>query len=213
MCNTIKDIMTLNEASKIWNIDASSIRHAIRYDRFDLSEVRKSENVWLVMRNAMERLYGSPPNIAYDLFTIGYQGLTIERFITKLIQDKIATIVDVRTNPISRKKGFSKKALSEILLDHNINYIHYKELGSPKELRNELYNEYDYTVFFNKYENYVNTQANSLNDLKSNIQQNSKNNYCLLCFERDFNTCHRSILANVLSTKFDKNLNIIHLNV
>ena len=45
------------------------------------------------------------------LFTIGYEGITIEAYINKLIQNDIRLICDVRNNPISRTLGFAKTIL------------------------------------------------------------------------------------------------------
>jgi len=44
------------------------------------------------------------------LFTLGYEGLTIEAFIARLQAAQVKTVVDVRELPLSRKKGFSKSA-------------------------------------------------------------------------------------------------------
>ncbi len=37
-----------------------------------------------------------------DLFTIGYEGMTIDGFIRHLLRWKIDVVADVRLNPISR---------------------------------------------------------------------------------------------------------------
>ena len=43
------------------------------------------------------------------LFTIGYEGISIDTYINKLLQNYIKTLVDVRKNAYSNKFGFSKK--------------------------------------------------------------------------------------------------------
>ena len=47
----------------------------------------------------------------YDLFTIGYEGRNIEEFISHLKDFNIPRLIDVRKIPLSRKKGFNKKAM------------------------------------------------------------------------------------------------------
>jgi len=42
------------------------------------------------------------------VFTLGYEGLTIEAFITRLQAAQVKTVVDVRELPLSRKEGGSK---------------------------------------------------------------------------------------------------------
>ena len=45
------------------------------------------------------------------VFTIGYEGLDIDTFMSLLGQHGIETIVDIRELLLSRKRGFSKRAL------------------------------------------------------------------------------------------------------
>lgn len=42
------------------------------------------------------------------VYTIGYEGIDLEQFIDIIKKNHIDTIIDVRKNPVSRKKGFSK---------------------------------------------------------------------------------------------------------
>ena len=43
------------------------------------------------------------------VFTVGYEGPSVDRFLSLLAEHGIDTIVDVREYPVSRKLGFSKK--------------------------------------------------------------------------------------------------------
>ena len=54
-----------------------------------------------------------------EIYTIGYEGSDIERFIETLVILKIEAVADVRELPISRKKGFSKNKLRESLARRN----------------------------------------------------------------------------------------------
>lgn len=56
------------------------------------------------------------------LFTLGYEGLTIEAFIARLQSEQVKTVVDVRELPLSRKKGFFKSAFCAALSAHGIAY-------------------------------------------------------------------------------------------
>jgi len=58
------------------------------------------------------------------LYTIGYESKSIDNFISKLKNNDISILVDVREIPISRKNGFSKKLFSESLNKNGIGYIH-----------------------------------------------------------------------------------------
>ena len=55
---TIKDVMTVAEATEIWKLGESTIRNSIERNRFTSNECRKSKGTWLVTKSGMERLFG-----------------------------------------------------------------------------------------------------------------------------------------------------------
>ena len=63
---------------------------------------------------------------------IGYEGENVDSLVAKLLAWKIAVLVDVRLNAISRKRGFSKRSLSEALDAVGITYVHLPNLGQPQ---------------------------------------------------------------------------------
>ncbi|MFM9876840.1 MAG: DUF488 family protein [Rhodoglobus sp.] len=66
---------------------------------------------------------------------IGYEGLTLESLADRLTAWGVTTLADVRLNAISRKRGFSKKALQAHLVAQGIRYIHMPELGNVRHNR------------------------------------------------------------------------------
>lgn len=73
------------------------------------------------------------------LFTIGYeQHRSPSTLIDALLDAGVRRLVDVRELPLSRRRGFSKTALSAALADAEIEYEHVRALGNPKPYR-ELY--------------------------------------------------------------------------
>lgn len=50
-------------------------------------------------------------------------------------RNRVDVLVDVRLNPISRKKGFSKSSLQQALGAARIEYRHERQLGNPKSNR------------------------------------------------------------------------------
>ena len=50
--------ISFTEAKELWHLGDGTLRMAIKNKRFYEDEVRKSGNVWLVTKQAMERLYG-----------------------------------------------------------------------------------------------------------------------------------------------------------
>jgi uncharacterized protein (DUF488 family) len=66
---------------------------------------------------------------------VGYEGSSLEQLITELTALEVTTLVDVRLNAISRKRGFSKRALADALNNAGITYLHRPELGNPHDNR------------------------------------------------------------------------------
>lgn len=66
------------------------------------------------------------------IYTIGYEGTDIDRFVATLKAARIEMLVDVRALALSRKKGFSKKGLAARLDRDGVAYLHLVELGNPK---------------------------------------------------------------------------------
>src|SRR3989304_5152229 len=100
--------------------------------------------------------------MATELYTIGYEGLSISEFVGLLKKHGIACLIDVRELPISRKAGFSKTPLNDRLLKSNIQYCHIKELGSPREVRYKLKEDLNYNSFFEKMERYLSTKISAI---------------------------------------------------
>lgn len=47
--------------------------------------------------------------------SVGYEGRELDTFVDDLVAQRVQVLVDVRLNPISRKRGFSKTRLTEAL--------------------------------------------------------------------------------------------------
>lgn len=133
------------------------------------------------------------------VYTIGYEGTDIDRFVATLKAVGVSVLADVRAIALSRKKGFSKTALRSRLEAEGIAYTHFVELGDPKPGREAaragLYDEFRrvYTAHLKSAE----TKA-ALKVLEETARTAS---VCLLCFERDPKTCHRTVVADRLKTR------------
>jgi uncharacterized protein (DUF488 family) len=130
-----------------------------------------------------------------EIYTIGYEGASIEDFISILKTHRITSLLDVREIPLSRRKGFSKKALAQALESSGIEYRHERGLGSPKDIRDELHKDKNYSKFFFLFEKYLETQQELLQALGEKLD----GNIVLMCYERDPNTCHRRVVATHLT--------------
>lgn len=66
------------------------------------------------------------------IFTIGYEGTTMDAFVGTLNDAGVRQVIDVRMLPLSRRPGFSKTPLAATLREAGITYVHLKALGTPK---------------------------------------------------------------------------------
>lgn len=143
------------------------------------------------------------------LFTIGYEGRDLEEFAGCLKNSGVETLVDVRDIPLSRKKGFSKTPLSQYLQEIGIEYVHLKQLGSPKDLREKVKEDGDYKYFFKEYSDYIQSQQDTVETLYEIVVSSA--NTCIMCYERDPNYCHRLVVAGEIQKRDGNGLVVQHI--
>ncbi|PKL28538.1 MAG: hypothetical protein CVV46_06070 [Spirochaetae bacterium HGW-Spirochaetae-2] len=142
------------------------------------------------------------------LYTIGYEGLNIESFILKLIGKNIKMVIDVRKNPISMKKDFSKSRLRKYLGEVNIEYTHIPKVGIPTEIRNEYLPTGRRMELFKWYEdNILPLNTESIDEI---IKSTATQNVALLCFEKNPLECHRTHLA-YFCNQFNNEIPVQHI--
>lgn len=130
------------------------------------------------------------------LFTIGYEGRSVEAFVNTLLSNDVRVLCDVRRNPLSRKFGFSKSRLSHIVEASGIDYVHLPRLGIDSHLRADLGTMDDYANLFNNY-------ARTLPQLKGDMDvlyqlYVSKRRIALMCYEKESKMCHRHVIRDEL---------------
>ncbi len=168
----------------------------------------------------LPKLEFQPKREQNTLFTIGYEGISIDTYINKLLSNHIKTLVDVRKNAYSNKFGFSKKEFQSCLdptgdgsQKSSIKYIHIPELGIESEKRQELKtakssssNGYDLfgggirnieNKLFEDYKINLPSKQKHIERLLQILKQD--NLIAITCFEVDYKCCHRHVLAESLS--------------
>jgi len=131
------------------------------------------------------------------LFTIGYEGISLEEYLVRLLKNDVKVLVDVRNNPLSMKFGFSKSQLKKYCESLGIQYMHFPEVGIQSEQRQELNSQKDYDKLFSVYRKVnlsktTKAQIEILNLLKQHKR------IALTCFEADICQCHRKHLAEAI---------------
>ncbi len=134
----------------------------------------------------------SKVNRTIRTWTIGYEGRTFDQFLNVLKESRIKQVVDVREKPISRKNGFSKRALSEGLWKEMIVYCHIPQLGTPQALRTSLRNGGSIERLLDGYVRHLGKNAHAYELLRKLVSARAS---AILCFERDYIACHRQVLA------------------
>ena len=142
--------------------------------------------------------------------TIGYEGISLEEYINRLIKADIKLLVDVRRNPLSMKTGFSKRQLMNACNAVNISYDHCPEVGIESGLRKDLNSQSDYDKLFEQYRISLSdtVRLSGIEKIIKLYKQYSR--ISLTCFECDINQCHRKPLAEEIS-KIVGQEDIIHL--
>lgn len=143
---------------------------------------------------------------SHEMHTIGYEGLDTPDFLSLLNQHDIETLVDIRELPLSRKSGFSKKALAASVKRRRIGYIHLPHLGCPKPIRNRYREDANWTRYQRDFLKYLATQDEAIAALATM----AGNSCCaLLCFEADHKLCHRSMVADAVQQLSGTSINHI----
>lgn len=143
--------------------------------------------------------------IKHKVVVTGYELDDIKSFIDKLEKNEVSVLIDIRELPLSRKKYFSKNLLNDQVKKKKIEYIHYKSLGSPKEIRHKLRDKsLSYMDFFTEYRKHLIENHDALLELAEMLRHND---ICLMCYEEQTSACHRSIIIDELQ-KLIPNLEI-----
>jgi uncharacterized protein (DUF488 family) len=134
------------------------------------------------------------------LASIGYEKASFADFRRTLLDAGIATVIDVRDLPQSRRAGFSKRQLQAGLEEAGLRYVHLKALGTPKEGRVAAH-EHDYATFWRIVERQLAT-AEAEAAIKEAAEIARATPSCLLCYEADHRHCHRLRVAEALEQRF-----------
>jgi uncharacterized protein (DUF488 family) len=147
----------------------------------------------------LERVNDSRPKSNKTvLFTIGYEGISLEEYLNHLLKNDIKVLVDVRCNPLSMKYGFSKSQLQRYCENLRIRYVHFPEVGIQSEQRQELNTQANYDKLFAVYRDNNLTKTIVAQEKILNLLKEHKR-IALTCFEANIYQCHRKHLAEAIA--------------
>ncbi len=177
------------------NADALMKHTYLNFPYWAINSVKANE---ILTTLQLEKVKESRPQINETvLFTIGYEGISLEEYLNRLIKNDVKILVDVRNNALSMKYGFNKSQLIRYCNSLGIEYLHFPEVGIQSEQRQELNNQSDYDNLFTIYceNNLKNTTASQLKILDL-LEKNRR--IALTCFEANICQCHRKHLAEAI---------------
>jgi uncharacterized protein (DUF488 family) len=175
---------------------AELIRHVYKnYPYFAINSEIASKYSSVEELEVIDKLRPTQKNMC--LFTIGYEGRSLERYLNTLILSNIKVLCDVRKNPMSRKYGFAKRTLQNACETVNIKYLHLPELGIVSEKRKSLKSQADYDKLFIEYEKTVlPVEKRAVKFIHSLLLTFSR--VALTCYEALPDQCHRTRVANAV---------------
>ncbi|MBC8354069.1 MAG: DUF488 domain-containing protein [Planctomycetes bacterium] len=134
------------------------------------------------------------------LYTIGYNGFNIDQFIATLQQFDIEFLIDIRELALSRKKGFSKRALIDRLSAAGIQYDNLRLLGSPKEVRTTYQQNGNSRQFFDTLAKVYRSRESS-QQIDRAVEIAGATTSCLMCCCADWMYCHRKAVVEAMLAK------------
>jgi uncharacterized protein (DUF488 family) len=134
------------------------------------------------------------------LYTIGYEKARLADVIATLASAGVATLIDVRDRPLSRRPGFSRRQLEAAIEEAGLRYLSLRALGTPPEGR-EAARRREWDRFRQILEARLSSPEAelALHEAAATAQQSAS---CLLCYEADWRCCHRSRVAEILAERY-----------
>ncbi|HEX3954361.1 MAG TPA: DUF488 domain-containing protein [Stellaceae bacterium] len=133
--------------------------------------------------------------MAKALYTIGYEKARLDDVVAALTGAGVTILIDVRDRPISRRPGFSKRQLTAAVEAAGMRYLHLQALGTPPEGR-EANHKRQWERFWEIVEAKLGTGEAEL-ALQEAGDVAGQGTACLLCYEANWNCCHRRRVAEI----------------
>lgn len=139
------------------------------------------------------------------IYTIGYAGVTIDRFVQILKDMRVSLLIDVRSIPKSQYfYQFNNNLLNKTLANVGIKYENWKSEFGARQENTDFYtdNILDYGKF-SKSEQF----KKGISKIKTLMADGE--NVCLMCAEIDPINCHRAILCG--KEFFSNGIDVMHI--
>lgn len=149
--------------------------------------------------NSVRKQLAKRPKTDVQVYTAGYEGCSVDKFLSLLVDSGIERLIDVRINPIARRYGFHKSTLNRLCGKLDIEYVHVPELGIRSDKRQELDTQADYDALFKDYEHTTLKKETAAIEKVAGLVQERPS--VLVCMEAEPCQCHRLRLANSVASQ------------
>jgi uncharacterized protein (DUF488 family) len=206
-----KDQQILSEVKKTYGSLSSKSLMKLTYLHYQYYAINsRTAKELLDEEQYIKVLNAKPVGNSTILFTIGYEGISLEEYLNRLIKNDVKVLIDVRNNPMSMKFGFSKSQLKAYCENLGIQYVHIPEVGIRSEQRQTLNTQADYDMLFTVYRsNNLSKTTSYQEQILSLLKQNER--VALTCFEANICQCHRKHLAEAITRLPEWNFELKHI--
>ena len=142
------------------------------------------------------------------IFTIGFAKKTAEEFFTKLCENGVRRVLDIRLHNTSQLAGFAKKEDLRYFLQAigGIDYLHLPDLAPTEEILTAYKkNKGDWAVYEGDF-----LALLAARRIETLVTPEMLHQGCLLCSEETPRHCHRRLVAEYLRNKWG-NVDIRHI--
>jgi uncharacterized protein (DUF488 family) len=134
------------------------------------------------------------------LYTIGFTRKSAEIFFTRLQEERVKRLVDVRLNNISQLAGFSKRDdlrfFARAICD--IDYVHLPQLAPTQEMLDAFKKQKgDWQEYARQFVELIAERR-----IEDTVARELLDGGCLLCSEEKPAECHRRLVAEYLRDKW-----------
>ena len=137
--------------------------------------------------------------MTHKLATIGYEQATLGDVIDRLKAASVEVVIDVRAVAASRRAGFSKTLLAGSLKQAGIDYLHLRDLGTPKPGR-QAARAGRIAEMHEIFRAHLEEPAAQV-QLAQACEVAKDRTAALLCYEAEAAGCHRAIVADLIKDR------------
>lgn len=137
------------------------------------------------------------------IFTIGYEGRTVDALILRLREAGATRVLDVRASARSPRPGYSGASLARALATAGIAYSHLPQAGNPFRAAAKT----DLAGVLQRFRAHLDAHPEIAREV---VAAADGARTALLCAEANPRRCHRSVLAEGIRT-LEPDLAVVHL--